>query len=81
MDNGLCWRLLKTPIKESKSEWIDCNCFHATLAGALESLVERMLKDPEDPVSLEFTGNDMKRSVIRVLKSKLKEMKMEVEDE
>ena len=80
-DNGLCWRLLKSSIDpKAKSKWIDCTCYHSSLASALEALVERMLKDPEDPVSLEFTGVDIKRSVVRVLKNRIKDLTMEVED-
>ena len=80
-DNGLCWRLLKTPINpEAKQEWINCECYHSTLPAALEALVDRMLKDPDDPTTLEFKAEDIKKQSMRVLKAWLKDAGIEVDN-
>ena len=80
-DNGLCWRLLKTSINpKAKSQWINCECYPTTLPGALKALVDRMLKDPEDPVALDFKAEDVEKQAMRVLKAWLKQAGIEVEN-
>lgn len=78
-DNGICWRLLKTPINpDAKQEWINCECYHATLEAALKAMLQRMLCDPDDPTTFEFAPEDIERQAMRVMKAWLKDAGVEV---
>lgn len=88
-DNGLCFEISKTPImtvgvdgvarsksgKVIKREWIPCHRYPTDLEHAVEMVVDLMLADPDDDITLEFSGIDMKTGMNRVFKKWLKEVK------
>lgn len=88
-ENGLCFKIYKTPIglmgadgivrnkdgKEVKCEWTDCRRYPTTMEHAIEMVVDLMLSDPEDDIALEFSGIDMRKGMERIFKKWLKEVK------
>ena len=96
LDSGLCFKISKTPIgiidtdgvwrskkngRTVKKEWIDLPCYPTTIESAVEKVVDFMIADPEDEVTYQFSGIDMKKEMTRIfdkwLKKILKEVKVE----
>ena len=94
-DNGLCFKISKTPIgivdvdgvlrnrdgKEIKQGWLDCRLYPTKLEHAVEKVVDLMLADPEDSVTVEFHGIDMKTGMNKIFKKWLKDTMVMLEGE
>lgn len=95
-DSGMCFKILKTPIgyvdtdgvlrskkngKEIKGEWIDCKIYPSTLEYAVEKVIDLMLADPEDEITMEFSGIDMRTGMEKIFKRWLNKIKKEIEND
>ena len=90
--SGLCFKIYKSPIgwvdadgivrnrngQPIKTQWTEVGMYPTTIDRAVELVVDMMIADPDDTVTFEFHGLDMRKGMNRVFKKWLDEVKEKV---